>query len=87
MTSHKNSTKIVFKLYFIKEKRLLVVFFVMLLSVSLFSQEAIIKPDSLIIRPDSTITDTIFLKRISPEAIEKQVTYKAEGYKRNDLIS
>ncbi len=87
MTSHKNSTKIVFKLYFIKEKRLLVVFFVMLLSVSLFSQEAIIKPDSLIIRPDSTITDTIFLKRISPEAIEKQVTYKAEGYKRNDLIT
>ena len=87
MTSHKNSTKIVFKLYFIKEKRLLVVFFVMLLSVSLFSQEAIIKPDSLIIRSDSTITDTIFLKRISPEAIEKQVTYKAEGYKRNDLIN
>ncbi len=87
MTSHKNSTKIVFKLYFIKEKRLLVVFFVMLLSVSLFSQEDIIKPDSLIIRPDSTITDTVFLKRISPEAIEKQVTYKAEGYKRNDLIS
>jgi len=87
MTSHKNSTKIVFKLYFIKEKRLLVVFFVMLLSVSLFSQEAIIKSDSLIIRSDSTITDTIFLKRISSEAIEKQVTYKAEGYKRNDLIN
>ena len=87
MTSHKNSTKIVFKLYFIKEKRLLVVLFVMLLSVSLFSQEAIIKPDSLIIRPDSIATDTIFLKKISPEAIEKQVTYKAEGYKRNDLIN
>lgn len=87
MTSHKNNTKIAFKLYFIKEKRLVVVFFVMLLSVSLFSQDNIIKSDSLIFRSDSIISDTVFLKRISPEAIEKQVTYKAEGYKRNDLKS
>ena len=87
MTSHKNNTKITFKLYFIQEKRLLVVFLVMLLSVSLFSQDNIIKPDSLIIRSDLPISaDTLYLKRISPDAIEKQVIYKAEGYKRNDLV-
>lgn len=87
MTSHKNSTKIVFKLYFINEKRLLVVFLVMLLFFPLFSQDNIIKSDSLTIRADSTVTDTIYLKKISPEAIEKQVTYKAEGYKKNDLVN
>lgn len=87
MTSHKNSTKIALKLYFIKEKRLLVVFLVMLLSVSLLSQENIIAPDSLIIRQDSVIKDTVLLKKISPEAIEKQVTYKADGYKKNDLVN
>ncbi len=39
MTSHKNYTKIVFKLYFFNEKRLLVVFLVMVRSFLLFSQE------------------------------------------------
>jgi len=87
MTSHKNSTKIVFKLYFIKKKRLLVVFLVMLQSYLLFAQEDKIKADSLIIRADSTISDTIYLRKISPEAIEKKVTYNAEGYKRNDLVN
>lgn len=85
MTSHKNNTKIVLKLYLFNEKRFLVVFLVMLQSVSLFSQESITISDSLIIRQDSTLSDTIYLKKISPEAIEKQVTYKAEGYKKNDL--
>lgn len=86
MTSHKNSTKITFKLYFIKEKRLLVVLLVMFITVTLFSQEKNIVPDSLIVRPDTLLTDTLYVKKISPEAIEKQVTYRADGYKRNDLI-
>jgi len=88
MTSHKNYTKIAFKLYSINVKRLLVVFLVMVRTTFLFSQEVLNKPDSLILRTDSTITDTIiFLKRISPDAIEKKVTYSAAGYKRNDLIN
>ncbi|NLN31810.1 MAG: LPS-assembly protein LptD, partial [Bacteroidales bacterium] len=37
-------------------------------------------------RQDALVADTIYVKKISSEAIEKQVTYKAEGYKRNDLI-
>ena len=88
MASHKNYTKIVFKLYFINAKRLLVVFLVMVRSFLLHSQEDRIKPDSLILRTETTITDTIMnLKRISPDAIEKKVTYTAAGYKKNDLIN
>ena len=88
MASHKNYTKIVFKLYFLAEKRLLVVLLVMVQSFSLFSQRRILVPDSLQIRSDSTVTDTIRgLLKISPDAIEKQVTYTASGYIKNDLIN
>ncbi len=88
MTSHKNYTKIVFKLYFFTEKRLLVVLLVMVQSISLLSQD-----DKLIQNPpqqarDSTVTDTIRgLKRISGDAIEKQVTYTSNGYIKNDLLN
>jgi len=88
MASHKNYTKIVFKLYFLAEKRLLVVLLGDGPVLSLFSQRRILVPDSLQIRSDSTVTDTIRgLLKISPDAIEKQVTYTASGYIKNDLIN
>ncbi|MBN2862221.1 MAG: LPS-assembly protein LptD, partial [Bacteroidales bacterium] len=88
MASHKNYTKIVFKLYFVTEKRLLVVFLVMVRSIFLLSQEITIIPDSVSLQSEVTVTDTIRgLKKISPEAIEKKVDYKASGYIKNDLVN
>ncbi len=55
-------------------------FLVMVRSLFLFSQE-----ERFI--PDTVITDTISLLKISPDAIDKQVTYKAAGYKKNDLVN
>jgi len=86
-TSHKNYTKIVLKLYFFNEKRLLVVFLVMLRSLFLFSQERLISQSPDAGRIDSVLTDTIYLLGISPDAIEDKVTYKAAGYKKNDLVN
>ena len=88
MTSHKNYTKIVFKLYFFTEKRLLVVFLVMLHSISLLSQDDKLFQNSLQQGRDSTVADTIRgLKRISGDAIEKQVTYTSNGYIKTDLLN
>ncbi len=88
MTSHKNYTKIVFKLYFFTEKRLLVVFLVMLHSISLLSQDDKLFQNSLQQGRDSTVADTIRgLKRISGDAIEKQVTYTSNGYIQTDLLN
>ena len=62
-------------------------FLVMVCSVSVFSQEDISVRDSLTVRPDTLVTDTIprNIKTVSPEAIDKKVTYKSVGTKRNDL--
>ncbi|HAX92562.1 MAG TPA: hypothetical protein DCY25_01220, partial [Bacteroidales bacterium] len=59
----------------------------MVCSVSLFSQEDISLSDSLAVRPDTIVIDTLTrnIKTISPEAIDKKVTYKSAGTKRNDL--
>jgi hypothetical protein len=57
-------------------------------SVFLFSQEGKIINDTIKVENDSIVTDTISnLKRISPDAIDKQVTYSAAGLIKNDLIS
>ena len=88
MKSHKNYTKIVLKLYFFNLKRLVIVLLVMVRSVSLLSQN-----DQLIQNPpqtarDSVVTDTIRgLKRISSDALAKQVTYTSAGYIKNDVIN
>ncbi len=55
--------------------------------VSLFSQEAGIIPDTIPVKNDAATTDTILLLKISPDAIDKQVTYKAAGLKKNDLVN
>ena len=89
MKSHKNYTKIVFKLYFFRQKRLLVVLLVMVRSFLLFSQEDKIIPDTLLVKNDSLFTDTIGnFKRISPNAVDLQVTYSAiGGYIKNDIAA
>jgi hypothetical protein len=64
------------------------VFLVMVQYLSLFSQERRSIPDTLLVKNDTVAADTIrSLKRISTDAIDKQVTYTAEGYIKNDLIA
>ncbi|MCJ7449034.1 MAG: hypothetical protein MUO72_15230 [Bacteroidales bacterium] len=76
-------------MYFFKEKRLLVVFLVMVRSFSLLSQENKTIPDTIVVRQDSLVTDTILknLKNISLDAIDKQVTYKAAGLIKTDMVN
>ena len=56
--------------------------------VSLLAQEEVSAFDSVAVREDTLFADTLVipLKRISPDAIDQQVTYTALGYKKNDLI-
>ncbi len=62
-------------------------FLVMARSLFLFSQEDVLTPSAFPRQRDSVVTDTIYLLRISPDAIDKQVTYKAAGSKKNDLVN
>ncbi len=56
-------------------------------SIMLFSQEGKSVGDTLLIKRDSVITDTVFngQRKISPNAIATKVTYSAAGYIKNDL--
>jgi hypothetical protein len=65
------------------------VFLVMVPIISLFSQERIPALDTNLIRQDTIVTDTLSrnLKMISPDAIDRQVTYKSRGLKKNDLFN
>jgi hypothetical protein len=57
--------------------------------ISLFSQEGKSISDTNLVTRDTLATDTLLLKlkKISPEAIDKQVNYKCAGTKKNDLIN
>jgi LptD protein len=59
----------------------------MVRSLLLFSQEESFIPGQIPVKRDTVITDTITLLKISPDAIDKQVIYKASGYKKNDLVN
>jgi hypothetical protein len=60
----------------------------MVRSLLLFCQEDRVIPDTLIHKTDSLVTDTLKgVLRISADAIDKQVTYTASGYKKNDIIA
>ena len=76
-------------MYFFKEKRLLVVFLVMVQSISLFSQEGKNVLDTLLIQQDSVITDTILtnLRRTSSNVIDTKVSYSAAGHIKRDIIN
>jgi hypothetical protein len=55
---------------------------------SLFSQERRSVNDTMLLRQDTLLIDTLMnLKRISSDAIDKQVTYNAQGYIKNDLVN
>ncbi|MCX6261272.1 MAG: putative LPS assembly protein LptD, partial [Bacteroidia bacterium] len=57
--------------------------------ISLFSQEGKSVPDTNLVSHDTLVSDTLLrnIKKISPEAIDKQVTYKCAGTKINDLVN
>jgi hypothetical protein len=63
------------------------VLLVMVRSFLLFSQEDKIFGDTLLVKSDSLLADTIRnIKRISPNAVDQQVTYSAVGgYIKNDI--
>ena len=60
---------------------------VMACTLSLFSQEDISPPDTVVVRADTIVFDTVprIILTVSPDAIDKKVNYKSEGTKRNDL--
>jgi hypothetical protein len=73
-------------LYYFNEKRLAVVFLIIGHCFLLFSQERNMGIDTLIVKGDSALTDTLIQKRIiSPEAIDKTITYSAKGYRKSNL--
>jgi hypothetical protein len=76
-------------LYFFKEKRLLIVFFVLAQSFSVFSQKGKMVMDTILIQQDSVITDTILtnLRPASPNAIDAKVTYSAVGHIKRDIVN
>jgi hypothetical protein len=86
---HKNFTKIVLKLYLFKEKRLVILFLLLVQSFSLFSQEGKPVIDSLVIKKDMVTADTASLKlrRASKSAIDSKITYKATELIKRDLIN
>lgn len=57
--------------------------------ISSYSQEENRLTDTIPITAPSVVQDTVFqsVKSISPDAIDKQVTYSARGYKVNDLVN
>ena len=88
MVSRKNFTKIVFKLYYFKQKRFVVVFLAMVQCSMLFSQEGKVVFDTLLVQRDSIKTDTILKKRtLSSGAIDEQITYSATGYIKEDIVN
>ena len=64
-------------------------FLVMVQFISLFSQEGKSVADTNIVRRDTLVKDTLSttIKKISPNAIDKQVKYTSRGLKRNDLVN
>jgi len=87
--SHKNYTKIAFKLYFFKEKRLVILFLLLVQSFSLFSQEGKTVMDTLVIKKDSITTDSAKLKlrKTASGAIDSKITYQAAELIKRDIIN
>jgi glucose dehydrogenase len=57
--------------------------------ISLYSQEGKSIADSNLVKQDTLVSDTLSrtIKKISPNAIDKQVKYTAKGLKKNDLVN
>ena len=93
--SHKNNTKIVFKLYFLNVKRLVVVSMLVIRFTILFSQVQETEPDSIPARYRSAIADTFDIitdttlraKKVSPESIDMPITHTAQEYRKADFVN
>jgi hypothetical protein len=87
--SYKNCTKIAFKLYFFKEKRLVILFLLLVQSFYLFSQEGKTVMDTLVIKKDSITTDSAKLKlrKTASGAIDSKITYQAAELIKRDIIN
>ncbi len=97
MVPKKTITKIVFKLYFFKEKRLLLLFLLVVQSFWLFAQEdkAIrnktiadtvnIISDTLIVPQDTVSIDTL-IRKPAKGGIDSKITYKSVELIKRDLI-
>jgi hypothetical protein len=87
--SCKNYTKIVFKLYFFKEKRLVILFLFLVQSFYLFSQEGKQVIDTSLVRQDTVRVDTVQIKlrKTSSSGIDSKITYKASLLIKNDIIN
>jgi len=85
----KNFTKIILKLYFFKEKRLVLLFLILICFVDSYAQEGKPVADSLIIKTDTVQADTLFplLRKPSKGGIESKLTYKAATKVKRDIIN
>src|ERR1035437_8198678 len=87
--SYKNCTKIAFKWYFFKEKRLVILFLLLAQSFSLFSQEGKTGMNTVLIKKDFITTDSAKLKlqKTASGAIDSKITYQAAGLIKRDIIN
>lgn len=85
----KNFTKIILKLYFLKEKRLVILFLFLVQSFCLFSQEGKPVTDTLYVRTDSVKTDTtvITVRKPAKGGIDSKITFKAARLVKRDIIN
>jgi len=69
-------------------KRFTVVLTVLLTSYSLYGQEELNMPDTLLFIKNNSVADTIVRQlKISPDAVDKTITHTAKGYRRTDLLN
>lgn len=64
-------------------------FLVMVMTISLFSQGNKPVTDTILKQQDTLVVDTLIkgLRKVSVNAIDQQVTYKASSYIKNDLVN
>jgi hypothetical protein len=76
-------------LYFFKEKRLVILFLLVVQSFSMFSQGSKAVKESLPVKNDSVRVDTITLTVRKPAtgAISSKITYKAKDYIKRDIVN
>jgi hypothetical protein len=76
-------------LYFLNKKRLLITLLVLIRFITAFSQHEPVVPDTLIIRKDTAVVDTLLMKirKPSPNAVDAKVTYRAGGHIKRDLVN
>ena len=75
-------------MYFFKEKRLVILFLLLVQSFSLFSQQGNTVKDTLLIQTDSVLTDTtlITVRKPAPGGIDSKITYKCVEKIKRDII-